>query len=180
MRSYATSDKFNYLFDIVATCPAIAGCIELTKHVDKLQAKVDELQREVDNLKAKDSILNLLEVCLSLKRFITFEVFGAGAKREERHQFGLLNSREKNQLDSFLESLGMDRKLFKVLKEFGNDTAHVNRPSMSAKDLEALICDDADYQKTKERKQQFLAALAKYKIIRPDGTVDVSSKPVFT
>jgi hypothetical protein len=166
----ATGKEFNHQIDISAAC---AGYIEIRQ-------KVADLRKEVDILKAKDRTLTLREVCLSLERFITFELLGADAKREERHQFVLLNRREKDQLELFLDSCGMNRKLFKILKEFGNDNAHVDRPSISAKELEAMIKDENDYQKAKERKRQFLIALQKYKIIRSDGTVDVTAKPAFT
>ncbi len=145
-----------------------------------MRKEVADLRKEVDILMAKDRTLTLRELCLSLERFITFDLFGPNARKEERHQFALLNHREKDELESFLELHGMNRKLFKVLKEFGNDTAHVLRPPVRSNELEAMIRDENDYLQAKEHKRHFLIYLQKYKIIHSDGTVDLSAKPAFT
>jgi hypothetical protein len=156
-----------------------AGCIELREKVAELNNKMVDMQKEIDILKAKDGTLTLRETCLCLERFITFELFGADARRDERHQFGLLSPKDVATLDEFLNSHGMDRKLFKVLKQFGNNTAHVHRDPMSANELEAMIRDKNDYRKVADRKSNFLRALQKYKIIRTDGTLDIFLVPAF-
>jgi hypothetical protein len=164
-----------YCIKLTKICIGVgcAECIELKQEVYKLR-------EDVDVLKANDRTLTLREVCLSLERFITFEVFGAAALREERHQFALLNDMEKDQLESVLESRGMNLKLFKMLEKFGNDIAHVYRAPITAKQLETMIRDENDYQQAKERKERFLTALQDYKIVRSDGTVDLAAKPAFT
>ena len=110
---------------------------------------------------------------------MTFELFGKDARIEQKHQLGLLDASEVDEFDQFLKKRGMDVKLFKMLKDFGNKTAHVHRPRVSVKEIEAMVHEDSDYQAATEKKNRFIEALKQYKIIRVDGTVDLSVKPAF-
>ena len=115
----------------------------------------------------------MLEIARKLERHVSFELAGwskAKAKAERFAFYNLDQAGQQTQVEQKLQSLGLTQDLIEILKDTGDDVAHVDCFPLNNKDLLETL--DRYGENAKRQKENFVAALHCCELIKANGSVD--------
>jgi hypothetical protein len=150
-----------------------AGCIRLQGEVNDLKMEVNDLKTKYSNLatelnilKGKDEKLTLREICLTLEQQICAEAIGKKRTRsEDISRFHQLQGSDLQQVTTLLGTLGLTTGVLYKIRKLGTTVAHEDREPITVPTLRSLLNNPSDYKEMKEKKQKFIAALYRYKMV---------------
>jgi hypothetical protein len=150
-----------------------AVCIRLQGEVNDLKMEVNELKTKYSNLKTELNILKekyknltVCEICLTLEQHICAEAIGEKrARSEDICRFYQLRDSDLQRVNTLLGTLGLTSGALYKIRKRGTTVAHEDRETITVPTLRSLINNPRDYKDTKEKKQKFIDALYRYKMV---------------
>ena len=137
-----------------------------TARVENLEARVANLETELTRLKKIDAKMTVREICKTLERHICAEaVGGKRARSEDICRFFLLQGSDFQEVKTLLGTLGLTTGFLYIIGDLGNNVAYEDGETITVPMLRSLINNPDDYQEMKDKKQKFIEALYRYKMV---------------
>ena len=139
------------------------------------QNTLKSLQNTLKWFTDREKKVTLREIARKLERHICFELAGCSKSKAKAERFAFHKfdqPGQQTQVEQKLQSLGLTRDLIKSLKDTEDDVAHVDCYPMNKEDVLEML--DRYGEDAKRQKENFVAALDCYKLIKADGSVDFS------
>ena len=148
---------------------------DLKDNVHMQSQSIKSLQNTLKWFTDREKKVTLREIARKLERHICFELAGCSLSKTKAERFAFHKfdqAGQQTQVEQKLQSLGLTRDLIKGLKDTVDDVAHVDCYPMNKEDVLEML--DRYGEDAKRQKENFVAALYCYKLIKADGSVDFS------